>query len=182
MVKKRKIIGDKGIVTLSHHLISFPSLGSGHSSVRLSLDISPTELMRASELILNQVDWSEVVLDVIGKERPAIFRDAFKKILQVRIEELLKQEDKQETENMNEPDIESADDIVDWAGNGLADFEEKISMQRDEENEHGSKGYEDDEDEEDVADEDSEKDDGEEDGEYQEDDDDYEAIADEVSV
>ncbi len=183
MVIKRKIIGDKGIVTMSHHLISFPSLGSGHSSVRLSLDISSTELMRASESILNQVHWSEVVLDVIGKERPAIFRDAFKKILQVRIEELLKQEDKQETENMKEPDIESADDIVDWAGNGLADFEEKIFMQRDEENEHGSEGYEDDEDEEeDVADEDSEKDDGEEDGEYQEDDDDYEAIANEVSV
>lgn len=114
MVKKRKIIGDKGIVTISPYLISFPSLGSGHSSVPLSCDVSPMELMRASESILNQVDWSEVVLDVIGKESPAIFKDAFKKILQVWIDELLKQEYKQETENMKEPDIESADDIVDW--------------------------------------------------------------------
>ena len=42
--------------------------------------------------MLNQVDWSEVVLDVACKERFTTYWNAFEKILKAQIEEMLKQE------------------------------------------------------------------------------------------
>jgi hypothetical protein len=90
VAKKRKIGEDEGIAITSSHLIDFPSLDSGQSLV--DLGFSSTELMRASESILKQVDWSRVALDVLGEERPAMFQDALTEILQARIEELLEKE------------------------------------------------------------------------------------------
>ncbi len=63
--------------------------------------ISPTELVTASKSILNQVNWSEVVLDVVGRERPALYRDAFEKILRLHVEELLTQKYREENKLNN---------------------------------------------------------------------------------
>jgi hypothetical protein len=128
VAKKRKITEDEAIATTSTtHLISFPSLDSGQSLVDLGCRFSSTDLTRASESIFKQVDWSRVVLDVLGEERPAMFRDAFTEILQARIEELLRQEASQET-NMGVSDIMNRDDN----GNGGV---------VEEENGTGKKGY-----------------------------------------
>jgi len=67
-----------------------------HDRTSMRYNISPTELVTASKSIINQVDWSEVVLDVVGRERPALYRDAFEKILRLHVEELLTQEDREE--------------------------------------------------------------------------------------
>ena len=64
-----------------------------HQKTRLRYNISPTELMTASRSIISQVNWSDVVLDVLGRERPAFYRDAFEKILRLHVEELLKPKD-----------------------------------------------------------------------------------------
>lgn len=82
--KKEEI---KKCKTTNHSLGSFPSLNSKHPPS----NISPTELMRALRSILNQVDWSEVALDVVGNEKPTIYRNAFKKLIQAHIEEVVKQ-------------------------------------------------------------------------------------------
>ena len=78
--KKSKIGRDNEIMNMSPRLISFPSLNSGHSPT-LRCKISSGELMKALESILGQINWSEVVLDVTGKEGPVTFRSAFQKIL-----------------------------------------------------------------------------------------------------
>ena len=171
-VKKRRIVGEEGIATTSPHLISFPSLDSSHAPVGLCYGISSTELKRASESILNQVNWSKVVLDAIGKEKPTIFRQAFKEILQAHIEKLLKQEDKQKSENVEDPDIESGDDSSeDKIGNESEHSDNETFLQSDMETEYGSEDYHEDEDE-----------DEEDDDDYQEDEEDYEVIADGTSV
>ena len=54
--------------------------------------ISPTELITASKSIINQVNWSEMVLDVVERKRPALYRNAFEKILRLHIEKLLRHE------------------------------------------------------------------------------------------
>ena len=54
--------------------------------------ISPTELITASKSIINQVNWSEMVLDIVERKRPALYRDAFEKILRLHIEKLLRHE------------------------------------------------------------------------------------------
>ncbi len=78
-IRKRKIIRKVEVVSMSSPLESCPSLGTGNPPINLRLDISPTELMRALESMLNQVDWSEVVLDVAGKERSTTYRNAFER-------------------------------------------------------------------------------------------------------
>ena len=193
VAKKRKAIGDKGIVTASPRLVSFPGFGSSHASLGLH-QVSPADLMRAFESILNQIDWSQLVVDVVGKERSAIFRNAFEQVLLTQVEELLKQD----FEKMKEPDFKSGD------GNsedrvrhvyGLGDI-----SQSDMEAEYGSEDYDvdedededddDDDDEEDNEDEeetdddeetDEDDDDDKEDGDYEEDGD-FEVIADGASV
>lgn len=47
--------------------------------------------MTASKSIIDQVNWSDVVLDVVGRERPTFYRNAFEKILRLHVEELLNQ-------------------------------------------------------------------------------------------
>ena len=61
-----------------------------HHQTHLHYKISPTELLTAPRSIISQVNWSDVVLDVVGRERPALYRDAFEKILRLHVEELLK--------------------------------------------------------------------------------------------
>lgn len=72
-----------------------------HDRTSMRYKVSPTELVTASKSILNQVNWSEVALDVVGRERPALYRDAFEKILRLHVEELLTQKDREEKKLKN---------------------------------------------------------------------------------
>ena len=93
VLKKRKTIEDEEIINTQPYLMSFPSLNSTYFPTSLRYNITPAELMRASESIFNQVNWSEVVLDTVGKEKSVIYRNAFEKILRTQITELLRQEE-----------------------------------------------------------------------------------------
>jgi hypothetical protein len=64
------------------HLISFPSLGSGYSSTSLRGDVSSMELVRIFESIRIQISCSQVVLDVVGRDKAVMYRNKFEKILQ----------------------------------------------------------------------------------------------------
>ena len=88
---KHRIYQQKEAVSLSPHLNSYFSLSPTCSPISLHYKISPVELMRASQSILDQINWFKVVLDAVGKERPAIYQKVFKKILQAQVEEVLKQ-------------------------------------------------------------------------------------------
>jgi len=131
--------------------------------------------------ILNQVDWSEVALDVVGNEKPTIYRNAFKKLIQAHIEEVLRQdgyredrpikqgkreeEDTPGMEYMKCPDTDSKDDNSDnGTRNGSKSLDDRSFVVIDEEDEYESDGYENDE-EKDKDDEDQE--DKDEDEDYQ---------------
>ena len=58
-------------------LASFPSLESRYPPANQYRVIPPVELMKAWEMILDQVDWSEVVQEVGGRENPDTYRDIF---------------------------------------------------------------------------------------------------------
>ena len=45
--------------------------------------------MKASKTILNQIDWSKVVLDIVGKETSTTYRNVFEKILKAQVEKRL---------------------------------------------------------------------------------------------
>ena len=90
-IRKRKIIRKAEVASMSSPLKSCPSLVTGNSPTSLRLDISPTELTRALKSMLNQVNWSEVVLDIAGKERSTADRNAFEKIVKAQVEEMLEQ-------------------------------------------------------------------------------------------
>ena len=71
MAKKRKIGGDE-IITGTFSPKDFPVLSSGCFPICLEHGLSSMELKRASESILDQVNWSEVVLDTAAREKAAI--------------------------------------------------------------------------------------------------------------
>ena len=68
-----------------------PSTDAEYSNTNVHYNISSAELITASKSIIDQVNWSEVVLDVVGREKPVIYRNAFEKILRLHIKELLNQ-------------------------------------------------------------------------------------------
>jgi hypothetical protein len=92
---KRRRLPNGEYVTFASINIDPPSHVE-HNPTTMRYKISPTELLTASKSIMDQVNWSEVVLDVVGRERPAFYRDAFEKILRLHIEELLRHEDTDE--------------------------------------------------------------------------------------
>ncbi len=166
--KKRKTAGDGGILSTPPYLASFPSLDSGYTPASQYRGIPPVELMKAWESILDQVDWSEVVQDAGGRERPDIFRSVFKNIVQSHIEELLKQEECRKDINIEfskrddeDTDTESGNDSSEDGGaDGFRHFEDNTFLES-EGSGYGSEDYTDDEsdDEEDSDDKDQEDDD-----------------------
>ena len=50
----------------------------------LHFNISSAELTRASKLVLSQIEWSEVVPQTVGREKPAAYRDEFRTFLQAQ--------------------------------------------------------------------------------------------------
>ena len=111
--------------------------------------------MKAWELIFIQVDWSEVVLDVVENETSDFYWEAFEKALQAWIKELLKQgeckrgmcidyyeedeEDSQETENTRSENDRSDDDSV----NGSEHLDDNNFVESEEENEYWNRRNED---------------------------------------
>lgn len=71
--KKRKIAIDKEILSTPPYLASFPSLDSEYPLISQYDDIFLVELMEAWGSVLDQVDWSEVVDNVAGREKPEVY-------------------------------------------------------------------------------------------------------------
>jgi len=176
--KKRKTAGYKALLSTPSHLASFSSLDSEYSSVSQRHGIPSMKLMKAWEFILDQVDWSEVMQDAEEREKLNIYRDVFQTIVQVHVEEQLKQEEcredmifehsKRDDENI---DTESGNDSSEnGAGDGFQHFEDNTFVKSDE-SEFGSEDYADDE-----------NDDEEDSDDENQNDDDYEVIDDEVSI
>ena len=176
--KKLKITREGGILTTPPDLASFPSLDSGCSPASRCRVIPPVELMKAWESILDQVDWSEVVQEVGGREKPDTYRDVFKTTVHSHIVGLLKQEEygkdvkiEHGKRDDEETDTESENDSSeDGGGDGLRHLDDNTFLESDESG-YGSEDYIDDEtdDEENSDDEDQV-------------DDDYEVIEDRVLV
>lgn len=79
--KKRKVFRNQEIIESSPRL-NISSLNSAFPHNCLPYNVSSAELLKAWQSILKQVDWSKVVLDVVGTDRPAHYQDIFEKILQ----------------------------------------------------------------------------------------------------
>lgn len=60
-----------------------------YSPTSLRYKISSADLVIACKSILCQIDWSKVVMDVVGKEKPGIYRNAVQKKMRAQIEEIL---------------------------------------------------------------------------------------------
>lgn len=166
--KKRKIARDREILSTPPYLASFPSLDSGYPLISQYGDIPPVELTKAWESILDRVDWSEVVEDAGGTEKPDVYRDVFKTIVESHIRGLLKQVELSKDRNIGfgkgddeDTDTESGNDSSeDGGGDGFRHFEDNAFLES-EESGDGSEDYTDDEsdDEEDSDDEDQVDDD-----------------------
>ena len=168
--KKLKITREKGILSMPPDLASFPALESRYPPANQHRVIPPVELMKAWELILDQVDWSEVVQEAGGRENPDTYRDVFKTIVHSHIEELLKQEEYGKDMKIEfgkrgdeDTDTESGNDSSEeGGGDGFRYFEDNTFLESDEGG-CGSEDYTDDEtdyeedsDDEDQVDDDSE--------------------------
>jgi len=168
--KKRKIAGEGGILSTPPYLASFPSLESRYPPASQYRVIPPVRLMKAWESILDQIDWSKVVQEAGGREKPDTYRNVFKTIVHSHIEELLKQEDygndmKIELGKRDDRDTDTEsgnDSSEDGDGDGFRHLEDNTFLESDESG-YGSEDYTDDEtdDEEDSDDEDQVDDDTE---------------------
>lgn len=78
--KKLKITGEKGILSMPPDLASFPAFESRYPPANQHRVIPPVELMKAWELILDQVDWSEVVQEAGGRETPTPIEMSLKRL------------------------------------------------------------------------------------------------------
>ena len=150
--KKLKITGERGILSMPPNLASFLSLESRCPPANQYHVIPPVELMKAWELILDQVDWSEVVQEVGGKENPDTYRDVFKTIVHSHAEELLEEEKYRKDIKIElgkrddeDTDTESENDSSkDGDGDGFLHLEDNTFLEIDESG-YGSEDYIDDE-------------------------------------
>ena len=190
VLKKRKIIEDEGTINTQPYLLSFPSLNSGYSPASLCCNVTSAELIKASESILNQVNWSEVVLDAVGKEKSAIYRNTFEKILRTQITELLKQEECIEMKHIKSGQkMGNADAIITGNGNDsnqkerpgreaehfndifIGDYESLEGYEDEHEDDNDQENEEDEEYEPDEPDDDNDDDHEEDDNDYEDSDD-----------
>ena len=178
-IKKCKFIEDRDVVQTSTSLVSCFSLNFKNSLTSLRCKMPPAESIRTPELLLDQVDGSEVGLEGVEKRRLTIDQDKFEKILQAEIKGLLKQggcsEDiqiecskqeghKQVTEIMKNPNLEGR---VDRSDNGTKNDSQnsgnKGLLNINVKNEYRTKDDKDDEDDEDDEDDDEDEDEDDED-------------------
>jgi hypothetical protein len=166
--KKRKIAGEEGILSTQPYLASFPSLESRYPPASQYSVIPPVALMKVWESTLDQIDWSKVVQEAGGIEKPDTYRNVFKTIVHSHIEELLKQEEygkamKIELGKLDDEDADTEsgnDTSEEGGGDDFRHLEDNTFLESDESG-FGSEDYTDDEadDEEDSDDEDQEDDD-----------------------
>ena len=142
--KKRKIAGEGEIRSTPPHLANFPSLDSGYSLVNQYGGIPLVELMKAWESILDQVDWSEVVQDAGGREKPHVYRDVFKMIVESHIGGLLKQNERSKDINIEFGKRDDEDTDTDSGEDAFRQFEDNKFLESDESG-YGSENYTDDE-------------------------------------
>lgn len=62
--------------------------GFQHSQSHNFHAVSPEELMVAAESVINQVDWTQVARDVLGRKRADVFRATIDEILKLHIQQL----------------------------------------------------------------------------------------------
>jgi hypothetical protein len=74
---KLKIVSDKENQSLLLCLITCLLFDFESSFIDLRYEISLVKLMKTSNSIFNQVDWSIVVLSIIDRERSIVYRDIF---------------------------------------------------------------------------------------------------------
>ena len=129
MVKNRKIGTDRELST-PPYLASLSSVDSGSPLITQYSDIPPVELMKAWESILDQVDWSEMVENGGGRERPDINLSKDRNI------EFGKGDD-------GDIDAESGNDNKEDSGDGFRHFEDNTFLES-EESVYGSEEYTDD--------------------------------------
>ena len=161
--KRLKIAGEGEIPDTPPYLASFPSFESGCPPANHYRIIPPMELMKAWESIFDQVDWSEVMQEAGGREKPDTYRNVFKTIVYSHIEEQLKQEEYRKDMEIElgkldneDTDTESGNDSSeDGDGDSFRHSEDNTFLESDESG-YGSEDYTDDEtdDEEDSDDED----------------------------
>jgi len=168
--KKRKIAGEGEILRTPPYLANFPSLEFYYPPASQDRVIPPLELMKAWKSILDQIDWSKVVEEAGGREKPDTYRNVFKTIVHSHIEEQLKQEEYGKDTKIvlgkrddEDTDTDSGNDSSeDGGGDGFRHLGDNTFLESDESG-YGSEDYTDDEidDEEDSDDEDQVDDDSE---------------------
>ena len=168
--KKRKIAVEGGILSTPPYLASFPSLESRYPPASQYRVIPPVEMMKIWESILDQIDWSKVVQEAGGREKPNTYQNIFNTIVQSHIVKMLKQGEygkdiKIEFGKRDDKDTNTEsrnDSSKEGGGNGFCHFEDNTFLESDESG-CGSEDYTDDEtdneadnDDEDPVDNDSE--------------------------
>ena len=155
---------------VKRHQIVMSPRAVRYSPTDMCYNFSSAEMMKACQSVLGQIDWSKVVLDVVGKETSVIYHNTCKRILQAQIERMLKNgchrniyegRERRDVEEMNDTD----------AGGGTSDsdmsWDERDSFVESDDNECGSAEYHHEEDSEDEENEGGTEEDGmesEEDG------------------
>jgi len=74
------------------HFYAPSASGLCHSSPTPSLSVSPTELQRVLDSLLDQVDWLEVAIKVAKNRAPSVYCNAIEQILLAHIYQLVKAE------------------------------------------------------------------------------------------
>ena len=103
------------------------------SSTSPYLKISSAELLRASESILNQVDWLKVALEVAGNRRASVYREAIMLILHTQVYELEIKEAKKEENEEEGKDEEDQDEDEDEGEEEEEEEEEEEDEDKDDE-------------------------------------------------
>ncbi len=64
---------------LNRNYLSFVSINielsfyNKYNRISMRYNISPTKLVTASKSIINQIDWSEIVLDIVKQKRSVLY-------------------------------------------------------------------------------------------------------------
>lgn len=75
--KRRKTFPTDAVLSASPPM-NRPSVSAVPSSAIVHSEVPPAELMRALQSIFAQTDWSQVVIDVVGREKSTMYQNAFK--------------------------------------------------------------------------------------------------------
>lgn len=138
--KKQKIAGEGEIWSTPPYLANFLSLDFGYFLVNQYGGITLIELMKGWESILDQVDWSKVVQDGGRREKPYVYRDVLKMIVESHIRGLLKQKERGKDINIDFGKLDDEDTDTDGGEDTFRQFEDNKILGSNECG-YGSKDY-----------------------------------------